>query len=251
MERFKVTGAELRGFYQKNVNLAQIFSDIENDLRSENKVVCRYVVNGLEVSEADEVRFGSVLLDQIETLEYLTEGNNDVVKSVLRGWIESLPELIGRTETLSKKMRVMGFRGNMKSVSDLVQNCQFLIDSVVSLKILLGDQVMGGCPVEWTQAENESKRTVLEALYALESKNFVLLADVLEYDLNNVLQMWFENLSSLENIVLGKALNGELAGSNSQDGRCGRQSNRSGATVAQFSTEEVGSNIVGRKRFSN
>lgn len=227
MERFKVTGAELRNFYNGNVELARVFSDIENDLRATNQVVCRYVVNGLEISEADEARFRSVSLEQVETLEYLTENSRDIVSTVLQGWIEALPELIQRTDNLSKRMRAQGLSGLLKSIHDLVQNCEFLIDSVISLKELMGDQLLVQSPVNWIKAEEESKRTVLEALRALENKDFVLLADVLEYDLNNVLQMWLDHLRTME-----KSLNGEYIGSNVQ-------------------INQAGSNPVGRRRLAH
>jgi hypothetical protein len=251
MERFKVTGSELREFYKANVDLARVFYDIESDLRATNSVVCRYVVNGLEISEDDEVRFGSVSLEQIETLEYQTEDNNVIVKSVLRGWIEALPELMEQTENLCKRVRVQGFQGHLKAISDLVENCEFLIDSVISLKVLLGDRYLIGCHTIWLNVEAESKKAVLQALHALENKNFVLLADVLEYDLNNVLQMWLDKLQNLESLVLGKATNGEHAGSNVRNlSGHGSQQGGDGASFSSFASQ-IRPNSMGRKRFAN
>ncbi|MBO9666594.1 MAG: hypothetical protein J7501_07245, partial [Bdellovibrio sp.] len=207
MERFKVTGEELRNFYQTETQLSRVFTDIENDLRTSNQVVCRYIINGLEIKESDEARFGEVSLDQIETLEYMTENGNDLVGEVLRAWIEALPELQDKTESLAQRMRSQGLSGLLKPIHDLVQNCEYLIDSVISLKELMGDRFLVQSPVDWIKAENQSKQTVLEALRALENKDFVLLADVLEYDLNNVLQMWSEHLQILE-----KMFNGDYTG---------------------------------------
>lgn len=227
MERFKVSGQELRDFYQENISLGKVFTDIESDLRSSNQVVCRYIVNGLEVSEAQESRFATVKLEEIDTLEYLTENSRDITSIVLKGWIEALPELMEKTELLAKRMRLQGFSGLFKAIHDLVQNCEFLIDSTITLKATMGDQFLVSSPVDWAKAEEESKKTVGEALRALESKDFVLLADVLEYDLNNVLQMWLDHLRVLE-----KSLNGEDAG-------------------AHDYSKQVGSNSVGRKRLAN
>lgn len=227
MERFKVTGEELRNFYQEQTQLSRVFNDIENDLKATNQVVCRYIVNGLELKESDEARFGTVSLDEIVTLEYMTENSTDLVGEVLRAWIEALPELMTKTEALSKRMRVQGLSGLLKSIHELVQNCEFLIESVMSLKELLGDRYLVTGPVDWGKAEEQSKVTVLEALRALENKDFVLLADVLEYDLNNCLQMWNEHLQVLE-----KKLNGEYTGQS-------------------VPTKQVGSDSMGRKRIAN
>ncbi|MFS4458392.1 hypothetical protein [Bdellovibrio sp. HCB2-146] len=227
MERFKVSGEELRGFYNAGTALEQVFMDIEVDLAATNQVVCRYIINGLEIQEQDEARFSEVTLDQVETLEYLTENSRDLTGIVLRGWIEALPELIQKTENLSKRMRTFGLSGLLKPIHDLVQNCEFLIDSVVTLKAMMGDQFLSGTPGDWSQTEAASKKTVLEALHALENKDFVLLADVLEYDLANVLQMWMQHLVALE-----RSLNGEPAG-------------------PTIHTEQNRSDSVGRKRIAN
>ncbi|WP_413586347.1 hypothetical protein [Bdellovibrio sp. HCB274] len=226
MERFKVTGQELRNFYQTETVLSRVFDDIENELRETNQVVCRFIVNGMEIKETDEARFGTVSLNDVETLEYMTENSNDLVLDVLQAWIAALPELQQKTESLSKRMRTQGFSGLMKPIHDLVQNCEFLIDSVMSLKILMGDRYLVSSPVDWVKAEQNSKTTVVEALRALENKDFVLLADVLEYDLNNVLQMWNEHLQHLE-----KALNGDTSGT--------------------YKSEQNRSDSMGRKRIAN
>lgn len=227
MERFKVDGSDLRNFYNNTTPLAQVFRDIEQDLRAGNQVVCRYIVNGMEIAEADEARFSTVTLDQVDTLEYLAENSKDLIGLVMRGWIEALPEMVRKTESVSQRIRVQGFSGMYKSIHDLVQNCEFLIDSILSLRELMGDQQLGGSSIDWFKSEQASQKTVKEALHALENKDFVLLADVLEYDLNNVLQMWLENLKSLE-----RALNGEHSGSH-------------------FNPRHTGPDSVGRKRISN
>lgn len=227
MERFKVSGQDLRNFYQGNIALGQVFSDIEQDLRSTNQVVCRYIINGMEIQESDEVRFSTVTLEEIETLEYLTENSRDITSIVLKGWIEALPELIQNTENLSQRMRAQGLSGLLKPIHDLVQNCEYLIDSTMTIKATMGDQFLGAGPVDWFKAEELSKKTVTEALRALENKDFVLLADVLEYDLNNVLQLWLDHLRVLE-----KSLHGEYTGS-------------------YFHSEQAGSHPVGRKRIAN
>jgi hypothetical protein len=227
MERYKVSGQDLRNFYDGNIPLERVFSDIEKDLQSTDQVVCRYILNGLEIAEYEEARFSTVTLDQVETLEYMTENTNDLTGMVLRGWIEAMPELMQATENLAQRMRAQGLKGLLRSIHELVQNCEYLIDSTISIKQMMGDKMMGTHPLNWTKTEEHSKKTVAEALRALENKDFILLADVLEYDLNQMLQMWTQHLQYLE-----KALQGEHSGSN-------------------FQSEQAGSHPVGWKRIAN
>lgn len=227
MEHFKVSGAELRNFYQKETVLAQVFQDIENDLKAVNQVVCRYIVNGMELDESEESKFSAVSLQDIQTLEYLAENSANLVETVLKGWIDALPELIERTENLAQKMRVQGLSGQLKHIHDLVENCEILIDSIIPLKGMVGDQFLVSSPVDWSTAELLSKKTMQEALRALQDKDFVLLADVIEYDLNNVLQIWLDSLKVLE-----KTIHGESSGPYPH-------------------AQETGSHSMGRKRIAN
>ncbi|MEN0058090.1 MAG: hypothetical protein AAGB31_04595 [Bdellovibrio sp.] len=227
MERFKVSGEDLRSFYQTDVLLEKVFGDIERDLSSTNQVVCRYIINGMEISESDEEKFSKVSLRQIETLEYLTENGRDLTSIVLKGWIEALPELMLNTERLAQRMRTQGFRDLLKPIHDLIQNCEYLIDSTMVIKGTLGDSFLGANPVDWFKTEELSQKTLKEALLALEKKDFVLLADVLEYDLNNVLQMWLDHLRVLESSV-----NGEYTGSH-------------------IHAQQAGSHSLGGKRIAN
>jgi hypothetical protein len=209
MERYKVSGEDLRNFYDGNIALERVFSDIEKDLQSTDQVVCRYILNGLEIAEYEEARFSTVTLDQVDTLEYMTENTDDLTKMVLKGWIEAMPELMQATENLARQMRAQGLKGLLRSIHELVQNCEYLIDSTISIKAMMGDKMLSSHPLNWTKTEEHSKKTVSEALRALEKKDFIHLADVLEYDLNHMLEMWTQHLKFLE-----KALDGEQPGSN-------------------------------------
>lgn len=219
MERFSVSGQDLRNFYNEDISLAQVFKDIENDLRTMNQVVCQYFLNGMAIQEDEEEKFSKVQLHEVETLEYLAENSQDLTKYVVKGWIEALPELIQKTEHLAGRVRAQGFGGALKDIHELIKNCQFLVDSVLAIKETMGDQFFAARLVHsWSKTEMESRRTLLETLKAFENKDFVQLAEVLEYDLNNVLQMWFDHLKVLEKSIDGEYSGPEFnAGANSAD----------------------------------
>lgn len=228
MERFSVSGDDLRNFYNSNIPLAKVFADIENDLRASNQVVCQYILNGLEIQEHEEEKFSKVPLNEVVTLEYLAENSHDITKIVVKGWLDALPELIQKTEQLAQRVRNQGFQGALRDIHELVKNCQFLVESVLAIKETMGDQFFAAGLVHgWRKAELESKRTVLNTLKAFENKDFVQLAEVLEYDLNNVLQMWFDHLKMLE-----KSIDGEYAG-------------------PEFDSGSDGADSMGRRRIAN
>jgi hypothetical protein len=196
MERYKVSGQELRDFYQTETQLGRVFMDIERDLKGSNQVVCQFIVNGLALQESDEPRFSIISLREVDTLEYLTEDSESLVGSVINSWIDALPELIANTEELAEHVRRAGLTGSFKAIHDLVENCEYLVGSMVSLKGMLGDTLTAR-NLSWPEAEKISHEAVRQAIAALETKDFVQLADILEYDLNHALQTWLECLVQL------------------------------------------------------
>ncbi|HRO68283.1 MAG TPA: hypothetical protein PL182_12010 [Pseudobdellovibrionaceae bacterium] len=185
MDRYKVSGEDLRSHYSASTPLGRVFLDIERELRAENRVVCRYIVNGLGLEEKEEARFSNLPLAQIETLEYLSQTEDGLLRDVLLGWSEALPELIPASEDLATRILAGQKDGLIKAVHDLVENCEYLVGSLESIRQLRGD------------GEDESSfdsmishlRTVLsEAVRHLEKRDFVLLAQVIEYDFTDGLE---------------------------------------------------------------
>lgn len=203
MDRFKISGEELCQQYEEATPLSKVFSDIENELKQDRRVVCQFIVNGMALQESDEIKFSSLHLKDVTTLEYLSEKTTQLVDEVLEGWIKALPELIGKCEKLSAEIRKKGIQHHLKDVRDLVDNCQFLISSIISLKYILGDAVIAAVP-GWQKAETGTQNSLQQALTAFEKKDFAELADVVDYDLNHGLQMWLEILESVEAIYTGK-----------------------------------------------
>lgn len=196
MDRYKVSGQDLVDFYSPETCLSQVFGDIEMDLQAQGRVVCRYILNGMDLSESDEARFATTTLKDVQTLEYLAESKKDLVGQVLTAWQEAIPEMMINSEKLSQRMRFQGPKGVFKDLHDLIENTEFLISSVTALKTMVGKDICQSVS-NWEKVETLSKSTVNEALNAVEKKDFVLLADILEYDLNTVLQSWAEVLQVL------------------------------------------------------
>jgi hypothetical protein len=217
VDRYKVSGQELCQHYSEATTLSQVFSDIERELKANQQVVCQFIVNGMALREEDEMKFSTLRLNEVTTLEYLTEKTQTLVESVMNGWIEALPELIEKSEALSVKIRQQGITSHLRDIRDLVDNCQFLISSIISLKGILGDSIMAGI-TRWEEAEVQTQKTLKEAIEVIEKKDFAQLADVVDYDLNHGLQLWLGILKNVQTIYTGKpAEPAAKAGSNSVD----------------------------------
>lgn len=196
MEHFKVTGDDLRGHYKDQVQLKDVFRDIEAELKAERRVVCQYIVNGMTLEERDEARFSNISLEEVTSLEYLSEKTDILLLDVLDGWLKAIPELQQGAEALAKRLRRGDAHGHIKALYDLVENCDFLVASLNSARRIMGDAAVAGLE-NYEPAERKTKSAIKEALRHLESKDFVQLGLVIEYDLNHSLEEWAKLLRDL------------------------------------------------------
>lgn len=203
MDRFKITGDKLANFYATETKLMQVFKDIEMDLKATNQVVCQYIINGKEVSETDESNYHEMNLGEVRTLEYLSENINELLIDVLEGWLDAFPEMIGHTEKISSQIRFSGVQKSFKNIQVLLENYEYLISSIISIKTLVGDSAAAGLAMLF-EAEQKTKVTLSEAITAIEKKDFVSLADIVEYELITSLQIWEKLLSDLLIVLKGE-----------------------------------------------
>ncbi len=203
MDRFKINGQKLIDFYNRETTLGQVFKDIESDLKKSNQVVCQYIVNGKELVESEEQGYFEMNLSQVITLEYLSENINELLVDVLQSWIEAFPEMIQNTELISKQIRFSGVQSAFKKIEVLIENYEYLISSVISIKNLMGDSAAAGL-ARLSEAELKTKTMLEEALTAVEKKDFVCLADIIEYELITSLQNWEKLLVNLLNLINGE-----------------------------------------------
>lgn len=203
MDRFKISGEALVNFYQDDTSLLQVFKDIEMDLKATNQVVCQYIVNGKEISEIDETSYHDMKLTEITSLEYLSENVNELLMDVLQGWIDAFPEMINYAEQLSSKMRYDGVKNSIKGIRQLLDNYDYLISSIISIKGLIGNSAAAGLSLLY-ESEQTTKKTLAEAIAAIEKKDFVCLADIIEYELVNSLRLWERLLGDLIIVLSGE-----------------------------------------------
>jgi hypothetical protein len=203
MDRFKITGDKLVNFYDTETKLMQVFKDIEMDLKATNQVVCQYIINGKEISETDETKFQEMALSEISTLEYLSENIHELLIDVLEGWLDAFPEMIGHTEKISAQIRFNGVQKSFKNIQVLLENYEYLISSIISIKSLVGNSAAAGLSMLY-EAEQKTKSTLSEAITAIEKKDFVCLADIVEYELITSLQIWEKLLADLLIVLKGE-----------------------------------------------
>lgn len=210
MNKVSLNREKLSELFEGESLLGDVFKFYERKILEDGEIVCRFSVNGLQLSEEDEKKFAQFKIQEVEILEIESQRPDILLSEVISNWTDSLPRLIKKSDQLAQAFRFSGAEHQMSQFVDIVDSCQFLVESLMSLRSLCGTYDFVGSPA-WNSSEELTARAIAEALTAFEKKDFVLLADVLEYDLGHCLQTWLETLTELRDNVHRNAVKGKQA----------------------------------------
>jgi hypothetical protein len=197
-----VTKKEIEGQFGQVADLGQLMKALEQEFSKKGQVICQFKLNGMSLTEADEQRLANIGLGEVEIIEIDSESPDALMFGLLDNWTLELPKLIENAEALAKSIKFEGIEGKLKAFVELLDTCQFLMDSLMSLERVVTDfqsrQIQSPIGLEpWLLAEKVTADAIGEALKAFEKKDFVLLAEVLEYDLPHSLQVWLDQILQL------------------------------------------------------
>lgn len=196
MNQLNFLGNDLRARFGDEATLGQVFRAIETDLKLVGEVVCQFKVNGLSLDEDSERRLGPSLLSEVQDLAVVSQKPSEILDGVVENWAKKLPMMLANNDQLAQDVRFKGVEGRLKALVDLIDDCQLLVDSLISI-----DQVFPQLDLvqseQWKIAERQMANTIGEALQAFQKKDYTLLSDVLEYDMGHSIQVWMDLLPKL------------------------------------------------------
>ncbi len=195
MTKTLIDRAELQTNFSSITELGALIKALEERFLSQGEVICQFKLNGLSISEADEKRLSQMGLHEIEFIEIESQSPQTLLFNLLDNWSKELPALMKNAEELAKEIRFKGLEGHLKAFVNLLDTCQFLMESFISLESII--KTSPASQVSWCKAEELTARAIGEALKTFEKKDFVLLSEILEYDLGHALQVWFDEISKL------------------------------------------------------
>lgn len=192
--------AELISMFGAELRLGEIFEKLEQEMSKSGQVICLFKINGMSLDEEGEKRFSQSSLEEVDLIEVQTQDPAVLLVNVVDGWIKQIPTFIERTDNLAQDIRLKGLDGQMNQIVDLIDSCQMLIESLISI-----DSVLPANPIVqgdvWLKYEKSTATAVGETLDAFQRRDINLLADLLEYDLAHSLQCWLEILSNFKDYI--------------------------------------------------
>ncbi len=197
MEVLKLSSDEIVQSYINCDRLCELIQVLENEAQKKDRVVCQVKVNGMVLTEADEVRLAESKLSTVHEIEVETESVAELKKN-------SVLTIIQLSEALSSEVIRLAdvYRGNFqrdpRTGSDarsrfvaVIKNTQILTEALILLKPILKEQNSSAeFSDNWQENENHMIATLRELTEAFQAEDWSLLADVLEYELSTSLDKW-------------------------------------------------------------
>lgn len=172
-------------------NLGDVIQSVENKMWSQGEVVCEIFVNGLALQEEDEARLSASNLSDIRELKVQSNRPDELVQKTLQSITQYLPDLLEETDSLAAKYREIEAQEVGPLLSEVLEGFRWLTDAVFLIRSQLAlwpevEEVLE----DWKELEDKHSKALRELISSLEGNDQILVADVLEYDVADILEDW-------------------------------------------------------------
>lgn len=176
---------QLRNEFADCTTLRDAIQKIEKSLWTQGQVICRVSVNGMSLDEAAEVRLATSTMTDIAELTVCSDSPDQLKKGAIRELSGLLPKVEELTTRAADAFRSGQMQQARQEFSHLLQIFQYLTDLILVLRSDVGTREM----------EIELHQNIQALLKAFENQDFVLVADILEYDLNAIAKRYLDHVS--------------------------------------------------------
>ncbi len=166
-------------------NLSEVIKSLEAEFVSHGEVVCEIRVNGLVLKEEDEQKFASSALDEINELMVQTNAPQTLIEQALESVLDYLPKAQIACLDCSEAYRMGNAKNAQQFFQDVVEGCFWVVDTVIHIR---GAHENSGktsnIHADWIVAEKKFVTDLKLLLTASEKQDYVLTADMLEYEMS-------------------------------------------------------------------
>lgn len=185
------TKNEIASRFETCETLRQIISLLETDYAARGEVICEIRVNGMVLNEQDEVMFAESPREGIFELAVQTNKPSDLISQALKSALDMVPQLEANAITTSELLRAGDRAGAARKFHETIEGCQWMIETLVHIR---GAAQGIGAPIQnqaaWQASEKQISKVVTEVSDAYGKSDWVLVADLFEYELTSSLQSW-------------------------------------------------------------
>lgn len=195
-EWFHWQSADIGNSFSDCRDLGEVISKLEKQKWQEGKVICEVLVNDLKLTESDESKFSRTTLEELKTLSVRVKSPDELINGAQESLICWVPIVQDKAIAVAEQLRNGNYVMAMQNLKKVFEGCTWLSDALVLLRNLaLGDRLID--PVfasNWNQQESQFNQLIRDLMGSLERKDYLELADLLEYEVSSNLDKWLEIL---------------------------------------------------------
>ncbi|MDZ4678107.1 MAG: hypothetical protein SGI74_11445 [Oligoflexia bacterium] len=196
--------------YPAALSLKDVLAQFNIEADSDGHVVCEVSVNGIVLDEETEIQFGGNALSEIQTISVKTQDPLILLDESLVSSNEYINRILIALEHSSQLFRSEAIHEAHTYYRGCVEGTQWFIEMITHYKSAY-QGLKGTLSANWLELE-QAMILVLEQIFdAYKEKNYILVADLLEYDLITIFHRWQQELSQSGN----SRNSGQRAGSES------------------------------------
>ncbi len=181
--------------------VGEVIRRLESMIAAKGEVICEIRVNGQLIDEAEEARLADDPLKTnprtaIHSLSIRTDRPESLIGQALRSALSFVPLLARASIGTSQRFREGDVQLGSEQLSEALEGCQWFVETIHHARGAASGIGAGVHQIErWHEAEKMLFQVVGELTATFDRKDYVLAADLLEYELTAALEMWIPVLS--------------------------------------------------------
>jgi hypothetical protein len=171
--------------------LQDIIQKIEKSFVVRGEVICEIHVNGMRLAEEDESRLASSRREDISDLMVQTSSPGRLIGQALQSCREFLPQLRASCVATADTFRAQDITEARGKFLETLESCSWFVDTLMHVRgASTGQTDIIRDFKSWKKAETRLHTMVQEMSTAYEKRDYVLTADLLEYEVSEALSDW-------------------------------------------------------------
>lgn len=189
METINLSKNDLVTSYEGST-LGEILKSLERDFFHRGQVVCEIIVNGMLLKEADEGRLSLAKAHEIESLSLKTSPIAPLLKEAAlstSGYVIQLKDVSVKN---SEQFRLEDIGQAHVLFSAVIDGADSLLEMVKHIRNVASNLDHGPVPAQWDAVEYKFIQVLRGLVKAFQNRDFILVADLLEYEWTTALESW-------------------------------------------------------------
>ncbi len=190
------TSDEIANEFVDCSTVGEVITRLENIAASRGEVICEIRVNGELIDEEQEARLANDAgkanpRSAIRSLSIRSDRPEHLIGQALRSSLSFIPLLTRASVDTSTRFREGDVHVGSEQLNEALEGCQWFVETIHHAR---GAASGIGFAVQqaerWQQAEKMLFDVVTELTATFDRKDYLLVADLLEYELTAALEMW-------------------------------------------------------------